>query len=92
MFDIPWPAWLWLGVLLLVFGLSVSILSVALRAAWDNRVVARQRQALAMAAQALRMVLDADDDCHRDGLRTMPLVARASLVKALNAAEAPEFK
>lgn len=33
--------------------------------------------------EALRMVADADDDCHRDGLQTIPAAARAAIDRAL---------
>lgn len=36
---------------------------------------------------ALTMVRDADDDCHRDGLPTIPPIARAAIDSALAKAE-----
>jgi hypothetical protein len=38
-------------------------------------------------AEALEMVRDADDDCKRDGLQTIPPVARAKIDAALAALE-----
>jgi hypothetical protein len=37
--------------------------------------------------EALRMVRDADDDCHKDGLSTMPPAARATIDAAITKAE-----
>lgn len=38
-----------------------------------------------MLADALEMVRDADEDCHKDGLPTMPPAARCTIDKALAA-------
>jgi hypothetical protein len=42
--------------------------------------ITRQRNAL---ADALEMVRDADEDCHKDGLPTIPSVARHKIDMAL---------
>jgi len=39
---------------------------------------------IARAFEALRMVRDADDDCHSDGLQTIPPVARSAIDRALS--------
>lgn len=39
--------------------------------------------------EALEMVRDADDDCKRDGLPTIPTIARAKIVAAIAKAKTP---
>lgn len=44
---------------------------------------ARRLVALATALDALEMVRDADEDCRKDGLQTMPPAARATVDRAI---------
>jgi hypothetical protein len=62
---------------------------------WDAAKAETDANARLIAAapellEALRMVRDADDDCHKDGLSTMPPAARATIDAAI--AKATEVK
>lgn len=55
----------------------------------DDRMLANERliSAAADMLEALIMVRDADDDCKRDGLPSMPPLARAKIDAAIDKAE-----
>lgn len=43
----------------------------------------KNKRSAADVVEALRMVRDADDDCHRDGLQTIPPMPRSKIDRAL---------
>jgi hypothetical protein len=54
---------------------------------WTPREVYELREQRDMLAEALEMVRDADEDCHKDGLTTIPKAARHRIDMALAAVE-----